>query len=41
MSLFLDTLMKEVIKEPSSLVPYTEQMSEEISELLSDVTVDE
>ena len=41
MSLFLDTLMKEVIKEPSSLVPYTEEMSEEISELLSDVTVDE
>ncbi len=41
MSLFLDTLMKEAIKEPSSLVPYTEEMSEEISELLSDVTVDE
>ena len=41
MSLFLDTLMKEVIKEPSSLVPYTEEMSEEISELLSDVTIDE
>ena len=41
MSLFLDTLMKEVIKEPSSLVPYTEEMSEEISELLSDVTADE
>ena len=41
MSLFLDTLMKEVIKEPSSLVPYTEEMSEEISELLSDVTVEE
>ena len=39
MSLFLDTLMKEAIKEPSSLVPYTEEMSEEISELLSDVTV--
>ena len=41
MSLFLDTLMKEAIKDPSSLVPYTEEMSEEISELLSDVTVDE
>jgi antitoxin PrlF len=41
MSLFLDTLMKEVIKEPSSVVPYTEEMSEEISELLSDVTIDE
>ncbi len=41
MSLFLDTLMKEVIKEPSSLVPYTEEMSAEISDLLSDVTIDE
>ncbi len=41
MSLFLDTLMKESIKDPSSLVPYTEEMSEEISELLSDVTVEE
>ena len=41
MSLFLDTLMKEVIKEPSSLVPYTEEMSAEISDLLSDVTLDE
>ena len=41
MSLFLDTLMKEVIKEPSSLVPYTEEMSAEISDLLSDVTLEE
>ena len=41
MSLFLDTLMKEVIKEPSSLVPYTEEMSAEISDLLSDVTIEE
>ena len=41
MSLFLDTLMKEVIKEPASLVPYTEEMSAEISSLLSDVTIDE
>ncbi len=41
MSLFLDTLMKEVIKEPASLVPYTEEMSAEISDLLSDVTIEE
>lgn len=41
MSLFLDTLMKEAIEKPSSLVPYTREMSREISELLSDVTVDE
>lgn len=40
MSLFLDTLMKEVMKEPSSLVPYTEEMSREIDELLADVGLD-
>jgi antitoxin PrlF len=40
MSLFLDTLMKEVMKEPSSLVPYTEEMSQEIDELLADVGLD-
>lgn len=40
MSLFLDTLLKEAIKEPSSLVPYTKEMSDEIDELLSDVILD-
>ena len=40
MSLFLDTLMKEAMKDPSSLVPYTEEMSEEVDELLKDVTLD-
>lgn len=40
MSLFLDTLMKEVMKDPSSLIPYTEEMSEEVDELLQDVTLD-
>lgn len=40
MSLFLDTLMKEVMKKPSSLVPYTEEMSREIDELLADVGLD-
>ncbi|GFE71735.1 hypothetical protein [Chroococcus sp. FPU101] len=40
MSLFLDTLMKEVMKEPSSLVSYTEEMSREIDELLADVGLD-
>ena len=39
MSLFLDTLMKEAIEYPSSLILYTEEMSKEISELLSDVTL--
>jgi len=32
---------EEVIQEPVSLVPYTEEMSAEISDLLSDVIIDE
>lgn len=40
MSLFLDTLMKEAMKNPSSLVPYTQEMSDEVNELLKDVTLD-
>ncbi len=40
MSLFLDTLMKEAMKDPSSLIPYTEEMSQEMDELLADVTID-
>lgn len=40
MSLFLDTLLSEAIKDPDSLVPYTKEMSDEIDELLSDVTLD-
>jgi antitoxin PrlF len=39
MSLFLDTLLSEAIKDPSSLVPYTKEMSDEIDDLLSDVTL--
>ena len=41
MSLFLDFLMKDVIKNPEKLVPYTEQMSDEIDELLTDVNLEE
>jgi antitoxin PrlF len=41
MSLFLDTLLKEVIKDPSSLVPYTEEMSKEMDNLLEGVTLEE
>lgn len=41
MSLFLDTLIKEAIKNPSSLVLYTEEMSQELDDLLQDVTVDQ
>jgi antitoxin PrlF len=41
MSLFLDTLIKNAIANPDSLVPYTKEMSAEIDELLTDVFVDE
>ena len=41
MSLFLDFLMKDVIKFPEKLVPYTEQMSTEIDQLLTDVNLEE
>ena len=41
MSLFLDFLMKDAIKNPEKLVPYTEEMSTEIDDLLSDVTLEE
>ncbi|MDF5719246.1 MAG: hypothetical protein PUP91_01880 [Rhizonema sp. PD37] len=40
MSLFLDFLMKDAIKNPSKLVPYTQEMSNEMDELLADVIVD-
>lgn len=40
MSLFLDFLMKDAIKNPDSLVPYTKEMSDEMDELLADVVVD-
>ncbi|MBD2603651.1 hypothetical protein H6G81_03695 [Scytonema hofmannii FACHB-248] len=35
MSLFLDFLMKDAIKNPSKLVPYTKEMSDEIDDLLN------
>ena len=41
MSLFLDFLMKSAIEEPSSLIPYTNQMSQEANELLAGVEIDE
>ncbi len=36
-SIFLDTLIKDAMKNPSQLVPYTEEMSAEVDELLADV----
>jgi antitoxin PrlF len=41
MSLFLDFLLKSAIEEPSSLVPYTEEMSKFANELVSGVEIDE
>ncbi|GJD15182.1 hypothetical protein RIVM261_001380 [Rivularia sp. IAM M-261] len=41
MSLFLDFLMKDAIQNPSKLVPYTQEMSDYMDELLADVTIDE
>lgn len=37
MSLFLDFLMKDTVKNPEKLIPYTEEMSEEIDNLLANV----
>ena len=41
LKLFLDTLMKFAIAKPDSLTPYTQQMADEMDELLAGVTVDE
>lgn len=41
MSLFLDFLMKDAMKNPDKLVPYTQEMSAELDELLADVVLDE
>ncbi|MFB2877622.1 hypothetical protein [Floridanema aerugineum] len=38
--LFLDALMADVIKDPSILVPYTEEMKAEEDALLEGVTLD-
>ncbi|MFN6460709.1 MAG: hypothetical protein RMZ41_002540 [Nostoc sp. DedVER02] len=40
MSLFLDFLMKDAMQNPSKLVPYTQEMSEEMDDLLADVVID-
>jgi len=39
--LFLDTLMADVMKDPSILVPYTAEMKEEADALLEGVMGDE
>jgi antitoxin PrlF len=41
MKLFLDTLLKFAIAKPDSLTPYTQQMADEMDELLAGVVLDE
>lgn len=40
LSLFLDFLMKDAIKNPSKLILYTQEMSDEMDNLLADVELD-
>lgn len=40
MSLFLDFLMKEAMKNPATLIPYTEEMSNDMDDLLKDVIIE-
>lgn len=41
MSLFLDFLSKNALKNPEQLIPYTQEMSNEIDDLLADVNIGE
>lgn len=41
MSLFLDFLSKDAVKNPEQLIPYTQEMSDEIDNLLSGVDIEE
>jgi antitoxin PrlF len=41
LKLFLDTLMRFALENPNSLTPYTQQMANEMDELLADVAVGE
>ncbi|MHC5721007.1 MAG: hypothetical protein ACYTX0_55545 [Nostoc sp.] len=40
MSLFLDFLMNDAMQNPSKLVPYTQEMNDEMDDLLADVVID-
>jgi antitoxin PrlF len=40
MKLFLDSLLKFAIAKPDSLTPYTQQMADEMDELLAGVVLD-
>ena len=41
MSLFLDFLIKDAMKNPEKLIPYTEEMSQQIDDILTDVKLEE
>ncbi|AFZ47715.1 hypothetical protein Cyast_1759 [Cyanobacterium stanieri PCC 7202] len=41
MSLFLDFLTKDALKNPEQLKPYTQEMSDEIDNLLTGVDIEE
>jgi antitoxin PrlF len=41
MKLFLDSLLKFAIAKPDSLTPYTQQMANEMDDLLAGVVLDE
>jgi antitoxin PrlF len=41
LSLFLDFLMQDAMKNPDKLVMYTQEMSEEIDDLVADVEIGE
>jgi antitoxin PrlF len=41
LKLFLNTLMKFAMEKPDSLTPYTQEMADEMDDLLAGVTVDE
>ncbi|MEA5623365.1 hypothetical protein [Nostoc sp. UHCC 0251] len=40
MSLFLDFLINDAMQNPSELIPYTQEMSDEMDDLLADVVID-
>ncbi|MBD6614528.1 hypothetical protein FNW02_01230 [Komarekiella sp. 'clone 1'] len=40
MSLFLDFLMKDAMQNPSELISYTQEISDEMDDLLADVVID-
>ncbi len=40
MSLFLDFLMKDAMHNPSELIPYTQEISDDMDDLLADVVID-